>query len=146
MRLQRAFTLIEVMITVAIVAILAAVALPSYSDYMRRSRVTEATSTLAGMRVKMEQHFQDNRSYATACAVGTGIAPQPADTANFQFRCPARNLTATTYLVRATGINAMTGFSYTLNQDNVRVTESTPTGSGWPTSTTCWVLRKDGAC
>ena len=54
---SRGFTLIELMIAVAIVAILAAIAIPSYSEYIRRSRITEAISALSGMRVKMEQFF-----------------------------------------------------------------------------------------
>src|SRR4051794_10666366 len=57
------FTLIEVMVTVAIIAILAAIALPSYESYVRRGKVQEATSALADMRVKLEQYYQDNRKY-----------------------------------------------------------------------------------
>src|SRR5690606_1858627 len=60
---NRGFTLIELMITVAIIAILAAVAVPSYQDYVRRGKVTEATATLAQFRIKMEQYFQDNQTY-----------------------------------------------------------------------------------
>ena len=55
MKRSRGFTLIELMITVAIIAILAAVAIPSYGEYVRRGRVTEAVRALSGMRVKMEQ-------------------------------------------------------------------------------------------
>ena len=44
------FTLIEVMITVAIVAILAAIALPNYTDYVRRGKIQEATTALLAMR------------------------------------------------------------------------------------------------
>ena len=74
---SRGFTLIELMIAVAIIAILAAIAIPSYSEYVRRGRITEAISALSGMRVKMEQFFQDNRSYVGACIAGT-VAPVPA--------------------------------------------------------------------
>ncbi len=69
----RGFTLIELMITVAIVAILAAIALPSYRDYILRGQVVDATNGLAGMRADMERFFQDNRTYATT---GTFTTPR----------------------------------------------------------------------
>ncbi|MBN4079143.1 prepilin-type N-terminal cleavage/methylation domain-containing protein [Beggiatoa alba] len=68
------FTLIELMIAVAIVALLAAVALPSYSGYVVRSKIADTTSQLSDLRLRMEQFRQDNRSYLTggACAIGAG--------------------------------------------------------------------------
>ncbi len=53
MRKVAGFTLIELMITVAIIGILAAVGLPAYNDYIIRGRVPEATSNLSAKRVKM---------------------------------------------------------------------------------------------
>jgi type IV pilus assembly protein PilE len=143
MRRQQGFTLIEVMIVVAIIAILAAVALPAYSDYIKRSKITEAASTLSSMRVKMEQYFQDNRSYAGACGIAppVTVANQPADTANFQYRCP--NVAATAYTITATGIGSMLGFVYSVDEKNAR-SSSGPTG--WTPSTTCWILKRDGSC
>jgi type IV pilus assembly protein PilE len=139
-KIQTGFTLIEVMIVVAIIAILASIALPSYNEYITRGRITDAVASLSDMRVKMEQYFQDNRKYTDACTAGT-VAPAPAATSNFTFAC---TLTASTYTVTATGINSMTGFVYTINEANVRATTGVPTG--WTTSTTCWVLKKGGAC
>ena len=67
----RGFTLIELMVTVAVVAILASIALPSYSAYLQRSRVPAALDGLSSYATRMEQRYQDVGNYATgtACAV-----------------------------------------------------------------------------
>ncbi len=64
----RGFTLIEVMITVAVIAILAAVALPNYIEYVTRSKLVEAKTNLSDMRTRLEQYFLDNRAYPGTCA------------------------------------------------------------------------------
>lgn len=138
----RGFTLIELMIAVAIIAVLASIALPAYNDYITRARITEALSSLSDMRVKLEQYFQDNRTYAGACAAGT-LAPLPPNTQFFQFSCPVLN--GTNYTVRALGTGSMTDFEYTIDQNNVRSTVNVP--PGWAgTGSTCWVTSKSGAC
>ena len=142
------FTLIEVMVTLAIVSILAAIAIPSYSEYSRRSRVTEAFATLSAMRVKMEQYFQDNRTYAGSCVTPPppSVAPRPADTQNFTYDCPGPP-GANNYTLRARGLvgTTMEGFSYTVDEQNVRTTVMTAP-SNWPGSGACWVTKRDGSC
>ena len=140
MRTEHGFTLIELMITVAIVAILAAVALPSYTQYVLRAKITEASSSLSDMRLKMERFFQDNRTYVGACQLNT-VAPPPASP-NFSYAC--NNLTATTYEVTATGTGSMLGFVFYVDQNATQKTTGVP--AGWTTSPSCWVLRKDGSC
>lgn len=137
---QSGFTLIELMIVVAVVGILAAVAIPSYSDYVTRGRIPDATSNLAARRVQMEQYFQDNRTYVNAPA-----CPTTADTTGqyFNYSCVAAP-TANAYTLRAVGKGAMTGFTYTVNQDNARTSDIT--ASGWTGNATCWVTKKGGAC
>jgi type IV pilus assembly protein PilE len=137
------FTLIEVMITVAVIAILAAVALPNYIDYVTRSRLVEAKTNLSDMRTRLEQYYLDNRSYPSACvAYASGPAPAtkiylPATVKNFAITCA---LAADTYTITATGL----GFTFTINQANARATTAVP--AGWTASTTCWVGRKNGDC
>lgn len=135
---QSGFTLIELMIVVAIVAILASVALPSYRDYLTRSRIPEATSNLAAKRVRIEAFYDNNRTYVDApdCAADTTTSKY------FDFSCSA--VAANTYTIQAAGKSTMAGFTYTINQANARATTAVP--SGWTTSTTCWVTNKGGVC
>lgn len=70
------FTLIELMIAVAIVGILAGVAFPSYQDYVRRGHRASAQGYLMDLAQREQQYFLDNRGYAsTASALGYSSAP-----------------------------------------------------------------------
>lgn len=139
----RGFTLIELMITVAVVAILAAIALPAYVYYIQRSRIPEATAALAAKQVAMEQLFQDSRSYF---ASGTSACSTSGMTSSSYFTYAFSTCTTSSYVLSASG-NAgtnMAGFVFTIDQSGNRATTSVPTG--WTTSTTCWVTAKGGRC
>lgn len=131
MKAKNGFTLVELMIVVAIIGILSAIAVPAYNDYVTRGKLTEATSTLSNGRVKIEQFFQDNRTYVGGTC--------PAATTYFTFACS--NLSTTAYTITATGTGNLSTYSYTINQANTK-TSATP----WGNSATCWVTKKGGAC
>jgi type IV pilus assembly protein PilE len=146
---NRGFTLIEVMITVAIVAILAAVALPAYTSYIARARITDALSGLSAMRLKMEQYFQDWRTYTTggatdSCLAG-GPAPLPANTPNFAFTCLSTS--ATGYVIQAAGVAGSTtaSFTYTIDQSNTQATTAAPVGWAFPCNKH-WLMKQSDTC
>ncbi len=132
---QRGFTLIEIMVTVAIVAILAAIALPSYTAYVQRGKIGEAIANLSSMHVNMEQYFLDNNTYVN------GPCTTPPTGTYFTYSCTT---TATTYTIVATGIasQGMNGFTYTIDQANNQQTTAFPGASGLPAS--CWYTKSSG--
>jgi type IV pilus assembly protein PilE len=111
------FTLIEVMITVAIIGILAAIALPSYSRYVIKGNRTAAESFMMEVASMQERYLVDNRAYATTLAA-LGYTTLPSSvTTNYQVTItvtaapPAYVLTATpinTQLARDTDCGVLT--------------------------------------
>lgn len=132
-RKSKGFSLIELMVVVAIIGIITVIALPSYQDYVVKAALIDAHTGLANGRVVAEQWYQDNRNYNfpnERC---------PRATQNFTFTCAQGD---SAFLITATGIGRAAGFSMTVNQANAR---ATPTAkSGWATSATCWVTGKSG--
>ncbi|SFM31887.1 type IV pilin protein [Variovorax sp. OV329] len=138
---SRGFTLVEVMIVVAIVALLSTIAYPSYTDYLRRGHAQEAPGTLLAYRAKMEQYYHDNRSYANgaACAVPVPTTPE---TEYFSYSCSISG-GGQAYTATATGAQRLvTGLAYSIDQLGNR--SSTCTGCAWNFSGVqgTWVLRK----
>jgi type IV pilus assembly protein PilE len=138
MKVQKGFTLVELMITVAIIGILASVAIPMYSGYMVRGKLVEAQSTLTSARVVMEQYYQDHRTYdatSTPCAAGWPVA-----TAYFTYGCAP---TASTYTITATstagqGLGAAGSYIYTINESNAKATVAFP---GAQASSNTWISK-----
>ncbi len=140
---QRGFTLIELMVAVAIIGILAAIAFPSYTSYVQRSRIAEATAQMSTLRVRLEQFFQDNRNFGSTAAA-CGIA-MPAGT-DFTFSCNwGPGGTSQGFLLTATGsATSMPGFTYTVDHNNAQRTTAFPGAAGLPAA--CWLKRKGDTC
>ena len=126
---QQGFSLIELIVAIAIVGILTSFAVPSYRDSMRRGYIEEATALLASGRIAVEQYYLDNRTYV-------GV-PCPTGSSRFAITCA---VTDTTYTLTATGSGSVAGFVYTLNERDVRTTSGT-WGDG-----NCWILRHGDTC
>jgi len=129
---------------VAIVSILAAVAYPSYKDYVRRGRIAEATGELGTMRVRLEQFYQDNRNYGSTAAV-CGVAVPT--TASFTYTCNwGPGGTNQTFLITADGKASadMSGYTFTIDSANAQRTTAYPDATGLPA--TCWLKRKSDTC
>ncbi len=139
MNYAKGFTLVELMIAVAIIGILSAVAIPSYSNYVVRGKLVEATGELANGRIRLEQFFQDNRAYD---ATGT---PCPAATRYFTYAC----VTApTTYTITAAsvanqGLGAAGDYTYTINESNDKRTTKF---KGVASTATCWQMKEGETC
>ncbi len=139
MRVSAGFTLIEVMITVAIIGILASIAIPSYTEYVTRSRLVEAQSKLSETRVQLEQFYMNNRTY-----VGFPCDRNASTAESFSISCGA-SLSANSYTITATGTNRAPGFTFTLNDLNIKQTTAAP--AGWtfrPVDQNCWVTKRSG--
>ena len=88
---QAGFTLIEIMIAVAIIGILTAVALPSYNGYLMRARLTEAFTGLAGVQPRMEQHWANARSYEGFDDDALGLMPKNSEHFTFTLTSGSAN-------------------------------------------------------
>ncbi len=140
------FTLIELMITVAVIAILTAIALPNYRSYILRGYLVDATNQLATYQAQMERYYQDNRTY-TNITTPTAITA-PCDNSipvatrtqgKFVLSCTT---TATTYTLTSTGSGPVNGFVYTVDNNNTKTTTVNAAAfPGWQSSTSCWVTK-----
>lgn len=132
---QRGFTLLELMITCLIVALLAAIAIPSYVSAMQQSRRSDATSALTGAAGQMERYFTEQGTYATATLGSSSTSVYPSTSQNGYYNLSLTNLTATSYTLNAapTGVQADDPCgSYTYTDQGVKGV------TGSPGVANCW--------
>jgi type IV pilus assembly protein PilE len=143
MNTQKAFTLLELMITVAIVGILATVAYPTYRDSVMKSRRADAQGALMGFANAMERYFTENNTYQGAGPAGadTGAptifsATSPVDggTAYYNLTISAANASSYTLSAAPTGVQS-TDICGTLTLTNTGAKGFTGAGV---TAADCW--------
>lgn len=126
MKKSKGFTLIELMITVAIVAILAAIALPSYQQYVLKSRRAVAKSFLLDVSAKQQQFLLDARTYATTLnALNISL---PAEISNYYTASFSTTPTATTFTIQVVPKNGqekdLNGATITIDSTGLKEPDS----------------------
>jgi prepilin-type N-terminal cleavage/methylation domain-containing protein len=142
----RGFTLVELMVAVGIVAMLAAIAYPSYRNYVLRGQLVDATNGLSALRANMERYFQDNRTYNS-----TGTFTSPCLVAatslvvgSFQLSCTSTP-SNTAFQLQAAGSGSTNGFIFYVDQTGAQST--TVVGvSGWGNCPSAWVTKAGQTC
>lgn len=134
------FTLIELMIGIAIVGILAAIVYPSYTDGVNRSRRAEAMTELARIAALQEQYYADNRTYATDMT-DLGLSADPYITENGYYSIDTAAVTSITtdFIITATaaGLQASADSDCTSFSWNYLGQKTAKKGSA-DNSTQCW--------
>jgi type IV pilus assembly protein PilE len=139
---QQGFTLVELLIAIAIVGILTAVALPSYRDYVRRGSIPDSLAALADMRIKMESYYQDYRNYGDGdCAAKSTAKWAEFGTptgSKFEYACKLTD-GGQGFTLTATGLTgtAVVGHEYSLDQSNAKLTV---TFKGAASGKACWLV------
>jgi type IV pilus assembly protein PilE len=142
------FTLIELMVVVAVIGVLASIAMPAYQDYVLRGKLAEAFSQMASLQVRMEQYYQDNRTYgsgatgANTCGI-RDVLVSGGKVKYFDYKIECNDQTFT---IHADGLASAGTADFHYTVDDTGTKQSNITRSGWSGSTTCWVRSKGGQC
>jgi len=126
----KGFTLIEIMIVVAIIGILATIALPSYLQYLREGRRIDATAALMSIESAQEKHRVSNTSYTTDLTGALGISTTSPE-GHYTLAVTSANATSYTATATATG-------GQTSDTGCTTITLSMSAGATTKTPADCW--------
>jgi type IV pilus assembly protein PilE len=134
MRKQHGFTLVELMVTVAIIGVISAIAFPSYNSYMKKSRRADAKVGLSKVADKQERYYLQQNTYATSTAL-LGLAnPVVSDEGYYNITVNAGAGTAG-FTLSAAAVGVQTGDTTTSAGDCTTMTLSS---TGAKTPEACW--------
>jgi type IV pilus assembly protein PilE len=119
MKIQKGFTLIELMVAIVIVAVLASIAIPSYREYVKRSHRRAAQAVMMEIANQQHQYFAANRAYASATDLGYTLPPEVDDHYDLTITPAAGSPPTFTISLTATGSQATDG-NLALNSQGVR--------------------------
>lgn len=142
---QDGFTLLELLIVIAIIGILSGIALPAYKDYTRQGHLSAAASTLSMLANQLESHYLETRRYSNdqdICDI-----PDSSDD-YFNYTCTLQNDSDQQYLLSASStskLSASKTIILSLNEQGIKSTRIL-TGSNASEEFQCWILSSSGDC
>ena len=141
---SRGFSLVELMVVIAIMGVLAAIVVPNYSEHIKRGKLTDAVNELAQLRLAMERAFQNTGTYA-----GTGTDPCAVSMPTgkyFTFTCTSASspptYTLTAKNIGSQGLGAAESYKYTINEGGVMQTAAYA-GTTFDTPKSCWWIHQN---
>lgn len=137
---QAGFSLVELIVALMIAAIIAAFAVPAYREHALRSYLPEMSSGLQLSALRLEQYYQDHRSYRNGTVCGITLPSSE----RFLFSCSVPR-DGQSFLLTATGRDAMAGFAYTIDQQGQTRTIALPAAWG-VAPLDCWIVKRGATC
>jgi len=130
-KIQQGFTLIELMIVVAIIGILAAVAIPNYQTYTKKAKFTEVVQATSPFKLAVEGCFQETQDITTCVGGANGVPTGPTAASGYVLSVTV----GATGTVTATGTSTVTGVTFILTPSPV--SQGTGSNLTWAKSGTC---------